>query len=76
MRQKAQVRWAIVGFSGYINHGYMCFTRRAVIEKVVLEHRGYSTWAKFAGLTDAQFWRKLKRRRGYSVRRVALRLAR
>ena len=77
MKQKAQMRWAVVGWRGYINCGYMGFTRRGVMEKVFADHvrlREASHWG--AGLTDAQFWRKLKRRRGWSVRRVALKVAR
>lgn len=77
MKRKAQMRWSIVGYRGHINTGYLAFTRKGVIENVLKEYAGFRErieWAK--GLSDAQFWRKLKRRRGWTVRRVALRVAR
>lgn len=75
MKRKAQTRWAIVHARGYINHGYMAFCRKDVIKMVVDEHRKFSL-PKFngAGLTDAQFWRQIKRRRGYAVRRISMRV--
>ncbi|KRR21893.1 hypothetical protein [Bradyrhizobium retamae] len=76
MKHKSQIRWAVVGYRGYINHGYMAFTRGHVIEKVLSDHVRLRETPVWSGLTDAQFWRKLKRRRGWSVRRVSLRVAR
>lgn len=75
MRHKAQIRWALVHVRGHINHGFMAFCRKDVIKMVLDEHRKFST-AKFngAGLTDAQFWRQIKRRRGYCVRRISMRV--
>ena len=77
MAKKAQMVWAAVGRGGYINWGYMSFTRRGVIEKIFAEYadlRSSGRWG--VGLTDAQFWRKMKRGRGWSIKRISLRVAR
>jgi hypothetical protein len=76
MRHKAQIRWALVGtYRGTIYSHMVRFTRKAVIESVLAEHRTYSS-PKYngTGLTDAQFWRQLKRRRGWTVRRISMRV--
>lgn len=76
MPAKLQTRWAIVGCRGFIHTDFMCFTRRGAIDKVMAEYRQYRPMQQYAGLTDAQFWRVLKRLRGWQVRRVSLRVAR
>jgi hypothetical protein len=76
MPAKLQTRWAIVHRSGYVSHGYMCFTRRDVIKGVLDEHRHFQTVRGYGLHTDAEFWRVLKRRRGWQVRRVSLRVVR
>jgi hypothetical protein len=73
---KQQTRWAIVNANGHINHGYMCFTRRDVIASVVANWRNYSFAGKYAHLSDPEFWRAIKRRNGWSARRISLKVAR
>lgn len=75
MKRKPQIAWAIVRLqNGWINQGMIRFTRRDVIADWVALHRGYRVYEKLEGLTDRQFWRILKRRRGLSVRRISLRV--
>lgn len=74
MRARAQLRWAIVDRNGHINHGTMAMTRAWVIKEFVAEWRRYPWFvAKHPNLTRALFWRAIKRR-GYSVRRISLRV--
>jgi hypothetical protein len=72
---KPQTRWAVVFGNGHINHGAMAFTRRDAVAKVVAEHRKYSA-PKYngEGLTDTQFWRQIKQRRGFTVRKISMKV--
>lgn len=74
MKRKQQRAWALVGYRGWINHGSIRYNRRDVIADRIAEHRGYSSAARYADLTDAQFWRIIKRRSGLSVRRIVMRV--
>lgn len=78
MRARAQLRWAIVYTnSGHIDHSTMAFNRRDLIGKMVAEYRSYPWFVDaHPNLTDAQFWRVIKRTRHMSVRRITLRVAR
>lgn len=77
MKHKAQIRWALVGtVRGTIHHGTIAFCRKDVIKCVILEERAYFSNARYSDLTDAQFWRIIKRKRGYSVRRISMRVLR
>lgn len=77
MKHKAQIRWALVGTaSGHIYGNMIRFNRKAIIEETIAEHRLFASNAKHADLTDAQFWRIIKRRRGYCVRRISMRVVR
>ncbi|WP_213287567.1 hypothetical protein [Bradyrhizobium sp. sGM-13] len=77
MSGKAQTAWALVFSNGHIHHGRMSFTRKQVIEGVIAEYRGFhSARERFGHMTDVQLWRHIKRKRGYSVRRVSLRVVR
>jgi len=75
-RRTAQTAWAIVGYRGWINHGSLKYRRRDVIAAWVEEFRRYSSMARYADLTDAQFWRVIKRRQNIAIRRITLRVAR
>jgi hypothetical protein len=77
MRGKAQTCWALVFGNGHIHHGRMAFTRKGVIEAVITEYRGFlSAPRRYGHMSDVQLWRHIKRNRGYSVRRVSLRVVR
>ena len=76
MKRKPQTAWAIVGWRGWINYGSIRYTRKDVIADQVAEFRKYSSMAKHADLTDAQFWRIIKRRRNCRVARIMLRVIR
>lgn len=76
MPNRSQTRWAIVHSHGYINHGYMTFTRRDCIVAVLANYRSYRAFQDWATLSDAQFWRKLKKFRGFYVSKITLRVVR
>lgn len=74
-KAKSQTRWTIVLCNGHIAHQYMAFTRRAVIEAIVKEYRGYVSqkWNR-PDLTDAQLWRRIKGWRDCTVQRVSIKV--
>lgn len=77
MGSKVQTQGSVVTDGGYINVGWMGFTRRDVIRTVLADYvlaRDPGKWG--CALTDAQFWRILKRRQGWSVRKIELRIIR
>lgn len=75
MRKPPQLRWAVVGSRGYIHHHTARFGRKQVIADIIADHRAFtSPRHNGAGLTDAQFWRRLKRMRNWSVKRISLRV--
>jgi len=77
LKAKPQIRWAIVGYRDLVHSAYIAHSRKAVIERVLSEHRSYSSpRVNGEGLTDAQFWRRIKRRRNYTVRRIKLTVVR
>lgn len=76
MAARIQKRWCVVYAHGHIHSGYMGYTRRAVIKDVLASHRKFYAYALMAHLSDAQLWRVIKRRRGWTVRRIALRVVR
>lgn len=78
MRAWTQRRWAIVHtYNGHIDHSTIQFNRRPVIVACVARWRLYPWFvAKHPNLTDAQFWRVIKRHRGLSVRRITMRVSR
>lgn len=73
---KPQTAWAVISWRGWINHGTIRYTRKDVIADQVAEWRKFSSVAKYADLSDAQFWRVIKRRRNCHVARITLRVAR
>lgn len=77
MRARAQHRWALVHTAnGHIDHSTIQFTRAPVIAGVVARWRLYAWFErKHPNLTDALFWRAIKRHRGYTVRRISMRVA-
>lgn len=68
-------RWAIVHRNGFINHAWLKYTRRDVIAEYLAEYAGFRE-RRHPGLSDAQFWRLMKRKRGFSVRRVVIKVVR
>jgi hypothetical protein len=77
MKNRKQLRWAIVSYSGIVHTGFVAYSRKVVIEKVLAESRQYSMPAyNGTGLTDRQFWRQIKKRRGYAVKRISIRVMR
>lgn len=72
----AQRAWAIVNSRGYIDQSSLKYCRKDAIAAELVEWRKYTWGLRNAHLTDAQFWRKLKANRGYSCRRVTLRVSR
>ena len=75
MKPKPQTRWALVMNAKYINHYYMRFCRKDVIRSVISDERQQRRNAQYDDLTDAQFWRILKRKRSWGVRRINLTVA-
>lgn len=73
MSTKPQIRWALVGYRGQIHTDKIRYARHVVIKDVIAEHRTYSRF-NGEGLTDAQFWRQIKRRRNYSIRRISMKV--
>lgn len=77
MKHQAQIKWALVGTTrGTIFTSFIRYTRTDVIKDILAEERSYPSMGKYAHLTDAQFWRIIKRRRGYCVRRISMRVVR
>lgn len=74
MKRHKQVLWCVVNERGYVNWGYLSFTRSESIRKVREHYSQFRSFERFRGLSDAQFWRKLKRENNWSVRRVSLRV--
>jgi hypothetical protein len=71
-----QRRWAVVFSNGIVHSGYIRYCRRDVIKDVITDFRMYGSMKRYADLSDAQFWRVIKRRRGWLVRKVSLRVVR
>lgn len=76
MKHRTQTVWGVVRSNGLINWGSLKWNRRDVIAEIVTEWRRYSMMQRYANLTDAQFWRIIKRTRGMSVRRINMKVAR
>ncbi|MCA1458067.1 hypothetical protein I6F35_33580 [Bradyrhizobium sp. BRP22] len=77
MKSRTQTRWALVGTArGTIFSNTIRYCRKDVIKDVIAEERRYSVNARHADLSDAQFWRIVKRKRGYIVRRISMRVMR
>lgn len=69
---KEQVYWALVNDRGYISPGHMSYARKNVIASVIFQYAGMRP-RLCPGASDTQFWRKLKRKYDWTVRRVGLR---
>jgi hypothetical protein len=75
--RKAQIRWALVGtVRGTIYSNTIRYCRKDVIKDIIAEERKYLRNAQYDGLPDPQFWRIVKRKRGYCVRRISMRVVR
>lgn len=68
-----QQAWALVNRRGWVLSHTMRHQRKDVISRMLREYDGMRKH-KYQGLSDAQFWRKLKRDYGWTVRRVELRI--
>ncbi len=72
---RPQTRWTVVFRNGFISHRYTGFTRRGAIEEVLAQYA--SLRAKlYPTHSNAQFWRIMKRKRGFTVRRITLKVVR
>ncbi len=76
MKNTVQRAWAIVGATGRIHFNSILWNRRAVIEDALNNWRAPMEKWGWGSLSKAQRWRKLKRKYGYSVRRITMRVSR
>lgn len=77
--KRKQFAWAVVySPHGYIDHSSLKYTRRDLIAAELKEFRGRASplYKEWGNLTDAQFWRKLKRRHRMRVCRIELKVVR
>lgn len=60
-----QQAWALVNRRGSVISHTMRYQRKAVIERMLKEYENLRE-RRYPGLTDEQFWRKLKRDYGWT----------
>jgi len=70
---KQQKAWALVTGYGYVSLRTMRSTRKEVIAYVLKDYYGLHE-RRYSDLTTTQFWRKMKHKYGWTVRRVGLRV--
>jgi hypothetical protein len=70
-----QKAWALVlvNRNDWVLSHTVRYRRSDVIDRVLTEYSNLRE-RRYPGLTDAQFWRKLKRKYGCSVRKIELRV--
>lgn len=64
--------WALLSDHDIICVHTISRSRTDVIEKMVMQYGGLRSRPEYVHCNDAQFWRKLKTKYGWTVRRVSM----